>query len=94
MEVINLKFDIRKAEMSHSKEDGYVGNVEFLVDTHKEPYEITLYSKNMKEWSYGLHFLNASGSEEEIFAVEELIDENDEYFDQLVDAAKASLKAE
>jgi hypothetical protein len=93
MEVMDLKMIIQKAEMSHNKEDGYVGNVEFLVETHKEPYEITLYSKNRKEWSYGLHFLNASGSEEEIFAVEELIDENDEYFDQLVDAAKAALKS-
>jgi hypothetical protein len=87
-----LRITIQKAEMTHSKEDGYVGNVEFLVETHKEPYEITLYSKNGKEWSYGLHFLNASGSEAEIFAVEELIDENDEYFDQLVDAAKATLE--
>jgi hypothetical protein len=91
MEAINMKMNIQKAEMTHSKENGYVGNVEFLVETHKEPYEITLYSKNGKEWSYGLHFLNTSGSEEEIFAVEELIDENDEYFDQLVDAAKAVL---
>jgi hypothetical protein len=93
-EVMQMKIAIQKAEMTHSKEDGFVGNVEFLVDTHREPYEITLHSKNMKEWSYGLHFLNASGSEEEIFAVEELIDENDEYFDQLVDAAKAALKTE
>jgi hypothetical protein len=87
-----LKLTVQKAEMSHSKEDGYVGNVEFLVEMHKEAYEITLFSKDGKEWSYGLHFLNASGSEEEIFAVEELIDEHDEYFYQLVDAAKAVLK--
>jgi hypothetical protein len=87
-----LKIIIQKAEMTHSKENGYVGNVEFLVETHKEPYEITIYSKNQKEWSYGLHFLNASGSEEEIFAVEELLDENDEYFNLLVDAAKAALE--
>jgi hypothetical protein len=87
-----LEIIIQKAKMTHSKENGYVGNVEFLVETHKAAYEITLYSKNAKEWSYGLHFLNASGSEEEIFAVEELLDENDEFFDQLVDAAKAALE--
>jgi hypothetical protein len=87
-----LKIKILKAKMTHSKEDGYVGNVEFLVESHKEAYEITLYSKNTNEWSYGLHFLNSSGSEEEIFAVEELLDENDECFEQLVDAAKASLQ--
>ncbi|MEX2462323.1 MAG: hypothetical protein WD469_13665 [Paenibacillaceae bacterium] len=82
---------IQKAVMTYSKETGYVGNVEFRVDTHKEPYEITVYSKNQKEWSYGLHFLNASGSEEEIFAVEELLDDSDEAFDLLVNAAKAAL---
>jgi hypothetical protein len=89
---LQLKIIIQKAKMTHSKEDGYVGNVEFLVESHKEAYEITLYSKNTNEWSYGLHFLNASGSEEEIYAVEELLDDNDEYFDQLVDAAMASLE--
>jgi hypothetical protein len=92
MEVIPLKILVQKAQMTHNKEDGYVGHVEFKVDTHKEPYEITLHSKNGKEWMYGLHFLNASGSEEEIYTVEELLDENDEYFDQLVDAAKGALE--
>ncbi|QGQ96330.1 hypothetical protein EHS13_16300 [Paenibacillus psychroresistens] len=87
-----MKIIIQKAAMTHSKENGFVGNVEFLVESHKEAYEITLYSKNTKEWSYGLHFLNASGSEEEIFAVEEQLDESDEFFDQLVDAAKAALE--
>ena len=86
-----MLISIQKAAMTHSKENGFVGHVEFLVDTHKEAYEITLYSKNAKEWSYGLHFLNASGSEEEIFAVEEQLDDSDELFDQLVDAAKAAL---
>ncbi len=78
--------------MTYTKENGYVGNIEFTVEAHKEPYEITIYSKNQKEWSYGLHFLNASGIEEEIFAVEELLDENDESFDLLVEAAKAALQ--
>jgi hypothetical protein len=86
-----VEIRIQKAEMTYSKENGFVGNVEFLVDSHKEPYEITIYSKNQKEWSYGLHFLNASGSEEEIFAVEELLDDSDEAFNLLVDAAKAAL---
>jgi Zn-dependent M16 (insulinase) family peptidase len=92
MEVIPLKILVQKAHMTHNKVDGYVGYVEFKVDTHKEPYEITLYSKSGKEWMYGLHFLNASGSEKEIYALEEFLDENDEYFDQLVDAAKGALE--
>jgi hypothetical protein len=89
---IYLKITIDQAKMQHSKESGYVGSVEFRVENHKEPYEITLHSKNGKEWSYGLHFLQTSGSEEEIFAVEELLDEHDEYFDLLVNAAKETLE--
>jgi len=86
-----MEITIQKAEMTYSKENGFVGNVEFTVESHKAPYEITFYSKNQKEWSYGLHFLNASGSEDEIFALEELLDDSDEYFNLLVDAAKANL---
>ncbi len=78
------------AKMEHD-ESGYVGNVEFQVEEHKAPYEITLYSKKGKEWMYGLHFLNKSGNEDEIFALEELIDENDTYFDIFVNAAKEAL---
>jgi len=83
---------IQSASMTHSKEEGYVGQVEFQVEGHKYPYEITLHSTKGKEWSYGLHFLEQSGSEEDILAVEDLLEEEDEYFDQLVEAAKNSLQ--
>nr|WP_245855584.1 hypothetical protein [Paenibacillus rigui] len=83
---------IQSACMTHTKEDGYVGQVEFQVEGHKFPYEITLYSTKGKEWSYGLHFLEQSGSEEQILEVEDLLEENDEYFDMLVEAAKNSLQ--
>lgn len=82
-------FEILRASMRHSKEEGYVGQVAFRVEGHPLPYEITLYSTNRKEWGYGLHFLDESGSEEHISAVEEML-EDDEWFDQLVDAANAS----
>ncbi|RXZ78310.1 hypothetical protein EBB07_27730 [Paenibacillaceae bacterium] len=77
--------------MTHSKEDGYVGQVQFNVEGHRDAYEITLQSKKGKDWSYGLHFLDRSGSEEEIFEVEEQLEEDDELFDLLVDAAKQAL---
>ncbi|TDF99734.1 hypothetical protein [Paenibacillus piri] len=84
---------VLEASMTHSKEDGYVGKVEFRVEQHKQPYEITLYSKNGKEWMYSLNFLHESGSEEEIDALEELLEEDDELYDSLINAAKSKLPA-
>jgi hypothetical protein len=89
---MNFMIRVLDATMEHSKEDGYVGKVEFEVENHKKPYEITLQSKKGKEWSYSLNFLNESGSEEEIDAVEELLEENDEQFDLLVNAARSKLQ--
>jgi hypothetical protein len=86
-----MEIVILNATMTHSKEDGYVGNVQFQVDGHKAAYEITLYRKNGKEWMYGLHFHGESGDEEELFALEDLIDDNDEVFGKLVEAAKSVL---
>nr|WP_175532270.1 hypothetical protein [Paenibacillus sp. yr247] len=83
--------EILKASMEHSKEEGYIGHVEFRVEGHEHPYEITLQSKRGKDdWSYALHFLQESGKEEDIEAVEELL-EDDEWFDKLVDAAQKTL---
>jgi len=83
-----MDISIMKASMTYTKADGYVGNVEFQVTDHQQPYEITLYSRNNNEWMFGLHFLNESGSEENILAVEQFIDSDDECFEQLVQAAK------
>jgi hypothetical protein len=83
---------ILEASMTHNSEDGYVGKVEFSVENHKQPYEITLYSKNKKEWMYSLNFLNESGSEEEIEALEELLEEDDEAYELLVDTALSKLQ--
>jgi len=82
--------EIVKSTMEHSKADGYIGHVEFTVQGHEFPYEITLQSKSRRDWSYALNFSKESGKEEDIEAVEELLEE-DEVFDQLVDAALNSL---
>jgi hypothetical protein len=87
MKLIN----VLQAGMTHSKEDGYVGKVEFSCEGHKQPYEITFYSKSGKDWMYSLNFLNESGSEEEIDAVEEMLEEDDELYERLVEAAKSKL---
>lgn len=83
---MNIK--IRSAQMKQL-EDEYIGHVEFEVEGHEKPYEITLYRKeNKEEWGYSLHFLNESGPEDEIQAVDDYLDENDEVFQQLIEAAE------
>ena len=83
---------VRHAEMTHSKADGYVGKVIFEVEGHKHAYEITLHSKSAKDWAYGLFYSDESGSEEDLFAVEDYLEENDEAYLALVQAARDALE--
>lgn len=87
-----LPIGIIDASMTYSKEDGYVGKVQFRVEGHRNEYEIALHSKRGSEWGYGLFFLNESGKEEQLLALEDELEENDELFDQLVQAAKDKLE--
>ncbi|RIX51690.1 hypothetical protein D3P08_14795 [Paenibacillus nanensis] len=87
-----LKIDIKNASMTYSKEDGYVGKVQFGVEGHENEYEITLHSKRGTDWGYGLFFLHESGKEEQLLALEDELEEDDELFDTLVEAAKAKLE--
>ncbi|OGX68391.1 MAG: hypothetical protein A2189_09690 [Paenibacillus sp. RIFOXYA1_FULL_44_5] len=89
-----MQITVLNAKMDYSKENGYVGQVEFSVDGHSYPYEITLHSKYKKDWTYGLHFLKESGKEEDISALEEELEESDEVFDLLVEAAMQTLASE
>lgn len=86
-----MDMHILNAAMTYSKEDGYVGKVAFEVKGHREPYEITLHSKHKRDWSYGLFFLKESGSEEEIEAVEDWLEEDDDAYDVLIRAALDTL---
>lgn len=88
-----MHYTLLSAAMTYSKEDGYVGAVAFAVEGHRQPYELTLQSKRRQDWSYSLHFQNESGSEEEIELVEEWLEEDDEAFDQMIDAAEKALDA-
>lgn len=87
-----ININVLEAAMTYSKEDGYVGKVHFGVEGHANEYEITLHSKRGKEWGYGLFFLHESGKEEQLNALEDLIEEDDELFDFLVDTAKEKLE--
>ncbi|WP_424765505.1 hypothetical protein [Paenibacillus sp. sgz302251] len=90
--MINIK--LLDASMTYSKEDGYVGKVQFGVEGHLNAYEMTLHRKKGKDWGYGLFFLHESGKEEQLLALEDLIEEDDELFDFLVEAAEAKLVKE
>ncbi|UVI30873.1 hypothetical protein [Paenibacillus spongiae] len=86
-----MNVNILNAELNYSKEEGYTGHVHFEVDGHKSGYELTLMSKNAEDWMYSLNFLNGPGKEIQINQVEEQLEENDDLFDTLIDAALDAL---
>lgn len=71
--------------------DGYVGTVEFTLENHKSAYEATFYSKKGRDWDYSLNFAHESGSEEELLIADALLVDDDELFDQLLDAVEAQI---
>lgn len=87
-----LKKKLLHAEMTYSEQDGYLGRVQFEVEGHPQPYELTLQSdKRWDDWNYSLHFLRESGKEQDIEVVEQAIETDDDFFDDLVEAATAAL---
>ncbi|MHA6484257.1 hypothetical protein ACX1C1_20395 [Paenibacillus sp. strain BS8-2] len=87
-----LPIGIIDASMTYTKEDGYVGKVQFRVEGHDNEYEIALHSKRGSDWGYGLFFLNKSGKEEQLLALEDQLEEDDELFEQLIHAAQEKLE--
>ena len=88
-----MNITINSATMTFTKEDGYVGMVVFSVEGHSHRYEMALQkSQSAKTWAYGLFFHNGSGKEDEILAVEDELEENDELYDRLVEAAENAYK--
>lgn len=87
-----MNVTIIHTQMTYSKEDGYVGTVQFEVEGHQQGYEMALQSKKGKDWGYGLFFLSGSGNEEQLLQVEEEIEENDELFERLIEAGMSALK--
>ncbi|WP_028560060.1 hypothetical protein [Paenibacillus pinihumi] len=89
-----MNVTVIEAHMGWSKEDGYTGQVKFTVEGHQGAYEMTLQKKRGNDWMYGLIFADGLGKEEEILFVEEQLEEDDELFDTLVEAAKSTLEKE
>lgn len=86
-----MKVKILSAKLSQDEDTGFVGQVQFEVEEHKKPYEVTLQSDNGRNnWSYALNFSSEPGSEEEIQAVDERLEEDDAFFEQFIVAAYAN----
>ncbi|GIP14683.1 hypothetical protein J40TS1_03250 [Paenibacillus montaniterrae] len=86
-----MNVTIIHAQMTYTKQDGYVGSVHFEVEGHQQAYEMALQSKKGADWGYGLFFLAGSGNEEQLLQVEDEIEENDELFESLIEAGMAAL---
>lgn len=82
------------ASMDYTKENGFVGRIQFEIVGQQNQYEMTIHSRKRTEWGYGLFFLNESGDEDELLAVEDMLEEDDELFDYLVNAAEEKLVLE
>ncbi|GGA48084.1 hypothetical protein [Paenibacillus physcomitrellae] len=78
---------IKNAEMNKDSEGAFLGKTVFEVEGHTQPYEITFYSKKGKDWDYSLHFHAEPGEEEKLLVVDAFIEESEEAFDNLLDAA-------
>ncbi|WP_058303161.1 hypothetical protein [Gorillibacterium timonense] len=87
-----MQLKIQGARTTHTKELGYLGTVIFTVEGHREPYEVTLQSDSGDDWNYSLHFQDTPGDEEEISAVEEWLEQDDDAFDALLYAAEEALE--
>jgi len=87
-----MNVEVVYAKLTYSKEDGYIGTLHLNVEGHATQYEMSLQSNKGNEWGYSLFYLNGFGNEEQMLALEDEIETNDDLFDQLIDAAKASLQ--
>ncbi|MNP77134.1 hypothetical protein D3C76_1744920 [compost metagenome] len=79
----------------HKQEDGsYIGKTIFQVESHKAGYEITFYSKKGHDWDYSLNYAGEPGVEDQFIALDARLEEDDEWFDTLLNAALGTLPEE
>lgn len=88
-----MNIEIISTEMRREGEKGYVGNTVYRTEGEKSVYEITFMSKNGKDWDYSLHFTEQSGDEEELLRMDELLENDDDSYNQLLDAALEAFPA-
>jgi hypothetical protein len=83
-----MNIEVIDAKLKRNEDKRFIGKVHFNVEGHKEPYELTLDSKNRKDWGYSLHYFAESGPDGEIEKVDLYLEENEEAFNLLVEAAE------
>ncbi|MEK5254918.1 hypothetical protein NST74_15765 [Paenibacillus sp. FSL F4-0125] len=82
-----MNLEIVSAEMSRKEDKSYVGRTIFTLENHKAPYEITFFSTRGTEWDYSLSFADEPGSEEQFLETDALLENDDDIYNQLLDAA-------
>lgn len=87
-----MKLTIVEAAMKKDESGGYLGRTVFRAEAHKSDYEITFFSKKGKEWDYSLNYANEPGVEEQFLQVDEALEQDDDLFDTLLDAAWDTLQ--
>ncbi|GAB6989317.1 hypothetical protein [Paenibacillus pini] len=89
-----MEVQIIRADMHKDEEKHYVGHTIFKLADHKSEYEITFFSKRGKDWDYSLNFAGEPGNEEEFLKTDTLVEEDDDLFDTLLDAALDTMEEE
>lgn len=82
-----MNVEIIKAEMKREEDRSFIGRTVFKLENHNSPYEITFFSKRGTEWDYSLSFAGEPGSEEQFLETDQLLENDDEVYNQLLDAA-------
>lgn len=82
-----MKVEIFSAEMGRKEDRSYVGRTIFTLENHKAQYEITFFSTRGTEWDYSLSFAGEPGNEEQFLETDALLENDDEVYNQLLDAA-------
>ncbi|MGG6310832.1 hypothetical protein [Paenibacillus macerans] len=85
------ELNIIHAEMNPQEDGTFIGKTVFEISSHKAGYEITFFSKKGRDWDYSLHYAGEPGVEEQLLEVDARIEEDDAWFDALLDAAMNTL---
>lgn len=82
-----MEIKIISAEMRRHEDRSFVGKTIFSMDNHKANYEITFFSTRGTEWDYSLSFAGEPGSEEQFLETDAVLENDDDAYNQLLDAA-------
>jgi hypothetical protein len=85
--IVEIRFTVVEAAMIRNPKGEYSGFTKFQANQAPTIYELSLASDDGNDWMYNLHFTENSGTDELMDQVSNWIDENDEAFDELLQAA-------